>query len=169
MATYSSILAWKILWTEEPHRLQSMGLQRVGHNWAATLQKEKATHSSILFGLLISSFPNTICWRHCLFSIAYSWHPCQRSVDHIHMNLFLGCLFCSICLCVSVTQSCLTLCYPMDYSPPGSSVHGILQARILEWVVIPFSKGSSQTRDRTQVSCTADRFFTIWATREAGQ
>ena len=42
-----------------------------------------------------------------------------------------------------VTQSCLTLCDPMDYSPPGSSVHGILQARILEWVAIPFSRGSS--------------------------
>ena len=55
----------------------------------------------------------------------------------------------------------------MDCSLPGSSVHGILQARILEWVAVPFSRGSSQTRDQTQVSCTAGRFFTIWATREA--
>ena len=55
----------------------------------------------------------------------------------------------------------------MDCSPPSSSVHGILQARILEWVVIPFSRGSSQPRDRTQVSSIAGRFFTIWATREA--
>ena len=46
-----------------------------------------------------------------------------------------------------VAQSCLTLCDPMNYSPPGSSVHGILQARILEWVAIPFSRGSSQPRD----------------------
>ena len=51
--------------------------------------------------------------------------------------------------------------------PPGFSVHGILQARILEWVAIPFSRGSYQPRDQTQVSCTAGRFFTIWATREA--
>ena len=51
----------------------------------------------------------------------------------------------------------------MDYT----SVHGILQARILEWVAIPFSKGSSRTRDQTQVSCLADRFFTVWATMEA--
>ena len=52
---------------------------------------------------------------------------------------------------VKVTQSCLTLCDPMDCSPPGSSVHGILQARILEWVAaIPFSKKSSQPRDWTQ-------------------
>ena len=55
----------------------------------------------------------------------------------------------------------------MDCSPPGSSVHGILQARILEWVAISFSRGSSQPRDQTQISCTAGRFLTIWATREA--
>ena len=59
------------------------------------------------------------------------------------------------------------LCDPMDYNLPGSSVQGILQARILGWVAIPFSRGSSQRRDQTRVSCTAGRFFTIWATREA--
>ena len=63
-----------------------------------------------------------------------------------------------------VAQSCPTLCNPMECSPPGSSVHGILQARILEGVVMSSSRGSSQPRDWTQVSCTADRFFTIWAT-----
>ena len=68
---------------------------------------------------------------------------------------------------VLVTQSCLFLCNPMDGSPPGSSVHRILQARILNWVVIPFSRGSSQPRDWTWISCTAGRFFTIWATRKA--
>ena len=55
----------------------------------------------------------------------------------------------------------------MDCSLPSSSVHGILQARILEWVAIPFSRGSSQPRDRTQVSCIAGGFFTTWTTREA--
>ena len=59
------------------------------------------------------------------------------------------------------------LCNPMDCSPPGSSLHGILQARILEWVAISFSRGSSQPRDRTWVSCITGRFFTIWAIREA--
>ena len=53
----------------------------------------------------------------------------------------------------------------MDCSPPGSSVHEILQARILEWVAIPFSRGSSWPRDQIWVSCIAGRFFTIWATR----
>ena len=67
---------------------------------------------------------------------------------------------------VLVAQSCLTLCDPMDYSPAGSSVHGILQARILEWYAIPFSRGSSQPEDQTQVSRIAGRFFTISATRE---
>ena len=61
---------------------------------------------------------------------------------------------------VLVTQLCLTLCDPMNCSPPGFSVHGIIQARILEWVVISFSRGSSQPRDRTHVSCIAGRFFT---------
>ena len=55
----------------------------------------------------------------------------------------------------------------MDCSPPGSSVHGILQARILEWVAISFSRGSSRPRDRTQVSCIAGKCFNLWATREA--
>ena len=58
--------------------------------------------------------------------------------------------------------SCVRLWEPMDYT-----VHGILQARILEWVAFPFSKGSSQPRDRTQVFCIAGGFFTSWATREA--
>ena len=64
-------------------------------------------------------------------------------------------------------QSCLILCSPMDCSLLGSSVHGILQARILESVAIPFSKPSFWLRDQTWVSSIAGRFFTIWATREA--
>ena len=62
---------------------------------------------------------------------------------------------------VLVTPSCPILCNPMDCSPRGSSVHGIFQARILEWVAIPFSRGSSLPRDRTQVSHNVGRFFTI--------
>ena len=59
-----------------------------------------------------------------------------------------------------VVQLCLTLCDPMN-CPPGSSVHGSLQARILEWVAISFSRESSRSSDQTQVSCIAGRFFTI--------
>ena len=68
-------------------------------------------------------------------------------------------------VCVLVTQS-WTLCESMDCSPPGSSVHGILQAGTLEWVAMPFSRGSSRARARTQVSCIVDRFFIVWALRE---
>ena len=76
-------------------------------------------------------------------------------------------LFCvCVCVCVLVIQWCPTLCNPMDYSPPGSSVHGVLQARILEWVTMPSSRGSSWPRDQTRVSCIAHRFFTIWAIRK---
>ena len=59
------------------------------------------------------------------------------------------------------------LCDPMDGNLPGSAVHGIFQARILEWTAICFSRESSQPRDQTRVSCIADRHFTVWATREA--
>jgi len=75
-----------------------------------------------------------------------------------------------VVVCVLVAQLCLTLWYPMDYSPPGSSVQRILQARILEWVASSFSRASSRPGDQTcisSVSCTAGRFFTIWDTREA--
>ena len=63
---------------------------------------------------------------------------------------------------VKVTQSCPILCHPMDYT-----AHWILQARILEWVAFPFSRGCSQPRDQTQVSCIAGGLFTNWAIREA--
>ena len=70
---------------------------------------------------------------------------------------------------VKVTQSFLTLCDPMDHSLPVSSVHGILQARILEWVAVPFSRGFSQPRDQTQVSRIAGRHFNLWATKIQGK
>ena len=72
--------------------------------------------------------------------------------------------FCCVC---SVAQSCPTLGGPVDCSPPGSSVHGILQARILEWGAISFSRGSSQLRDWTQVSCVSCMADGCWAIREA--
>ena len=83
---------------------------------------------------------------------------------------------CIICICIptgsktsasenEVAQSCPTLCDPVDCSPPGSSAHGILQARLLEWVAISFSRGSSWPRNWIQVS--RGRRFNLWATREA--
>ena len=66
-----------------------------------------------------------------------------------------------------VAKLCPTLVTPWDCNTPGSSVHGIIQARILEWVAIPFSRGSSWPRDRTHVSCITGQYFTEWTTREA--
>ena len=76
------------------------------------------------------------------------------------MITFLYHFFWGICV---VLVAGVWLCDPTDCSPPGSSVHGIVQARILEWIAISFSRGSSWPRDQTQVSCIAGRFFTIWA------
>ena len=86
----------------------------------------------------------------------------------VHLKLTQSCKSTAVVV-VLVAQSCPTLCDPMDYSPPDFSVQGILQARILEWGAIPFSRGYSRPRDQTHVSCVsgiAGRFFTIWATRE---
>ena len=72
------------------------------------------------------------------------------------------CVYAWVFSCVQLIVTPWTVC-----SSPGSSVHGVLQTRILEWVTIPFSRTSSQPRDWTWISCTAGRFFTVWATRDA--
>ena len=92
--------------------------------------------------------------------------------EHIqkHEEKFVFALLVLLSLFLSyawATHSAVSLCDHMDCSLLGSSVCGILQARILEWDAMPSSRGSSQTSDQTQVSCTAGRFFTIWAPREA--
>ena len=88
----------------------------------------------------------------------YSWVPLLFTWNYHNIVNWLSPLL--------VTQSCLTLCNPMDCSSPGSSVHGILQARILEWFSIPFWRGLSQPRDLTQVPCIPSRFFTVWTKKE---
>ena len=104
-------------------------------------------------------------WQDILVFSMQCWRTGMTSVIWILKNL-------ETCLLVTVSkrtwgkkvkviQSCLTLCNPMNCSLPGSSVHGILQARILQWVANPFSRGSSQPMDRTQVSSNAGWFFII--------
>ena len=145
MATHSSILAWKIPQRKEPDRLQSMGSQRVRHDWVTSLHfhhlwvtvhlrdlnlaNERATRNTFL-----------LCWT------TETWW---------------------LILCVAWCCVVKLLSRVWFFASPGSSVHGILQARILEWVAVPFSRGSSQPRDWTQGSCTAGKFFTNWATKEA--
>ena len=91
----------------------------------------------------------------------------SRSLMCFSLSFFLIHLFFIIILCVLSCFSHAQLCESMNCSPPGSSVHGIFQARVLEWVAMPFSRGSSWLRDWMGDSCIAGRFFMIWATRKA--
>ena len=182
MAPHSSTLAWKIPWTEEPGRLQSMESRRVRHDWATftfhfhALEKEMAPHSSVLAwriprteepGRLPSTGSHRVKhdWSD-LPAAAAARHFAQKPLSLIDLWMqslfffppfffsFSGINLLKIflyrrCFEVLVAQLCLTLCNPVDCSLPGSSVQGTLQARIVEWVAIPFYRGSSWPRDRT--------------------
>ena len=95
--------------------------------------------------------------------------PVKGYFYYMHACMHVCACVC-VCVCVLVAQLCPTLCDPMDCNPPGSSVHGILQARILEWVAYSFSRGPSGLRNETGVSCIAGGFFFFFlinrATRE---
>ena len=145
MVTHSSILPWRIPWTEEPGRLQSMQSPQVRHDGGTK-------HSTWVLCIIIQSEE---IWYHCISSLSY----------------FILIFFMYLYICIKGSESvscqqCLTLCNPMDCSPPGSSIHGILQARIQESVDIPFFWESSRPRDRTGDFCITGRFFTVWATKE---
>ena len=103
----------------------------------------------------------TKCHANCFYfliisPISISWNTGNIAVLSLSLEWAL------------ITQACPTLCDPLDCNPPGSSVHGILQARILKWVAFPFSRGSSQPRYWIWVSCVTGRFFYHWDTRELG-
>ena len=179
----ASLTQWTWVWansgrdwrTGKPGRLQSMGWQRVGLNWATEQQKWKNSDNTKSWweygqaGSLIHC-----CWRGKMAQplwkkfIAISLKtklataiPPSNCTDGLYREMRVR--FTKSVSC-SVKSDSLQ---PMDHSPKGSSVYGILQARILEWAVIPFFRGSSRPRDWTWVSCMAGRFFTIWAMREA--
>ena len=106
-------------------------------------------------------------WKKYCIYVARKWYVCiylSESCIYTQGDMYKK-IYSSIACNRKSNES--TLCNPMDCSPPGSSLHGILQARILEWAAISFSRGSSQPRDQIWVSCITGRFFTIWATREA--
>ena len=111
---------------------------------------------------------STLCWRIWSKKDQSSWRSPACSFCIFHR--FSGRKNNLCCMYAKLLQSCLTLCDPMECSPPGSSVYGILQARILEWVAMSSSRGSSQPRDQTKSLTSpalADRFFTTSATQEA--
>ena len=96
------------------------------------------------------------------------WSLGENEWVNLFYFFFFSWYFLPLTICVSsVAQASRILCDPVEGNSPGSSVHGISQARMLERVAIPFSRGSSQPRDWTQVPCISGRFFTIWAIREA--
>ena len=171
-ATHSSILAWRI-----PGE-NSMGLQRVGH--------DQATFISLHLGAW--GFAGSSAAKESTGKAGESpWteKPWQATAPGVTESDRAGristaapgslagyspwgCRVGQEVASVQLTQLCPTLWNPMDYSPSGSSVCGILQARVVEWVAIYFLRGSSWPWDGTQVSCTIGRYFTIWATEEQG-
>ena len=114
--------------------------------------------------LLKSSYYYTICKMLGILK-HYTYIASRITFKRLTFSIYEGWTF-SFSKWSEVAQSCLTLCSPMDCSLPGSSVHGIFQAIVLEWIAISFSSGSSRPRDRTRVSRIVDRRFTVWATRE---
>ena len=148
MATHSSILAWRIPWIGEPGGLQSMGSQRVRHNWVTEHARTHAALSVQRFILLGRDFchgTSSELSEHVsasLYNIERSLAGCSPWV-HKESDITEITQYLSFCIHAKSLRSYPILCDPIDCSPPGSSIHGILQARILEWIVIPFSKGSS--------------------------
>ena len=140
-------------WTGRPGVLQSMGSQRVKHYWVTELNwtEPKTFVKQSKFNILSQSFRVSIqillLFSYCFFSFFSSSHPpfffCPPQPEY-------G--------CVLVTQSCPTLCNPLDCSSTGSSIHGFLQARILEWVALSLSGRSAQSRNQSSVSQMAGRF-----------
>ena len=153
MAPHSSTLAWKIPWTEEPGRLQSMGSLRVGHNWATSLSlftfmRGEGNGNPLQCSCLENPRDGGAWWA-AVYGVTQSRTRLKQLSSSSSSSV--------------VTKSCLTFLRPWA----GSSVYGISQARILRYVAISFPKGYSQPRDWTQVSCIGRWILYHWATREA--
>ena len=114
-------------------------------------------------------------WRAAIHGVTKSWTRLSNWYDliwsdDIVIQIFIDYIPLKVIIRWSeseVAQLCPTLCNPVDCSLPGFSIHGIFQARILEWVAVSFSRGYSWPRGWTQVSCIVGRRFTLWVTREA--
>ena len=128
--------------------------------------------------LLIMALGRSLLWLQCVSFRAESVVAVQGFVAHSMCSLpraeiepmsALARWFLIVGGCVLVAQLCPTFCDPTYCSPPGFSVHGVLQARILEWIAIHFSRGTSQPGDWTLVSCITGKFFTVWAPGTTGE
>ena len=168
MATHSSILAWKIPWREEPGRLQSIV------NWSNLAHTHTGEEASRCYRSgpplalqlnkwilsICHSFIHSICiWGHFSFTYVIAFWS-GAVLDSESIDNFVTWKWKSLShVCFFATPWTIACQAPLSM--------WILQARLLEWVAMPSSRGSSQPRDQTQVSLIAGRFFTIWATREA--
>ena len=158
MAPHSSTLAWKMPWTEEPGRLQSMGSLRVGHDWETSLSLfciGEGNGNPFQCSCLENPRDGGAWWA-AVYGIAQSRTQLNRLSSRSSTIIFNV-----ICWSLNHVQ---LFAIPWTIAHQDSLSIGILQATILERVVIPFSGRSSWPRDRTWVSCTSGRFFTIWAT-----
>ena len=153
----ASLSQWTWVWASSgswtPGVLQSMGSQRVRHDWATepnwqVLSEDLVSALAAAAGILVNNWDRG---KKCLCRIAEQWaggslghHP-SLWLPKFHLHLVdrnrTFCFVCSMLLCLLSCFSCAQLCSSMDCSPPGFSVHGILQARILEWVAMPSSRG----------------------------
>ena len=145
-----------------------------GFHWIAHPQRVSGHTDGEPASLLISlhRWPGTYASQGPPYSHSSWWSRNRGKIlaSLAESRIFPGSFQVSVSpVCAQLLWSCLNLCDPMDGSPPGSSVHGILQAIILEQVAIPSSKGSSWPRNQTGVSCIAGRFFTSWAIKKAPQ
>ena len=149
--SYEAPTTWKLTETErrraERERTGNQCLLGTEFHFGKMEKFRSCTEVLLHINVDVLNYPWTVHWKVVIVENS-------RYTYRIHMY-------------VLIAQLCPTFCDPMDCSPPGSFIHEISQTRILEWVAIPFSRGSSWLRDQTQVSFIAGRFFIIWATREA--
>ena len=132
------------------------------HHWSAGYHKALQPHRGFLFNkshLTVKKLTKEAILCHQL--------GLPLSIIFLSASFFPHLCCPTLCVCVLIALLCPNLCDSKDCSLSESSVHEILQARILECIVIPFSRGSSRPRDQIRVSCIAGRFFTNWATRGA--
>ena len=164
-------------WTGRPGVLRFMGSQRVRHDWATELNWTNVLHQHsevVLWNLLsIQMLFRWICGGESGLPVLFLCHLRTAPLTQMYWTVFwtlrerarVG--WYGTMALKHVNYHVWFFCDPTDDSPPGSSVHGISQARILEWTAISFSRGSSRPRDWTHISCTGRQILYHWPTREA--
>ena len=158
----SSSTKWgsQVQWGSNAVRQEEWPAQRLEQgNWQMNPCPHSSSHPRKTWTPAMQKPPQKrLCTQNKDTGTAFACFLCFFDPNSFREYGLLACLF---------VQLCPTLWHSMDYSPPGSSIHGIFQARILEWVAISFSKGSSPPQDGTRVPWIAGGFFTSWANRKA--